>query len=889
MTSRDLIAIVAILLLVGALVAPAMFLDRVFVSRHTDTVDVPWSQSPDRIEGADEQPANYAMSDKFNLLYPDQVYGRTEAERGHLAEWNPHVLGGVPHAANPLTAVFYPINWALLLVEPQTAPLVSAAIHVLLAGLFVFLFLRMIGLSAFSAAFGGCCFAFSGWVAAHLQNTQLVATVTWWPLGLFAIEARLRGHGRWSLMILSLAFAMMWLSGFPQLAVLGSFVMAAWTVCGLAAHIREDGRSFVLRTAGGILLFTLIGLLLASVQLLPTLALMEHAGHQDATTESQLSERFRGAAWAGIVMPGFMGGPDADWQTHWGAIIGLGEGPARPALPPNAMNWSERTIYPGILTLCLAIVGLIYARDRVRWGLVVLAALGVLMSSSELIIRGLSHVPVMNVGAPSRAVVLFPFAIACLAGCGFQVLLDGKMPKVMARVKAVSIATVVPLALLAIVTGWAFFAEESFLEALIGFLTTTGAADRLAPPGQLPEMAKCVELLREDLPDLQGDLLRLLVIGGSGWALFMLRIRRPNLSWTLAGVTCVIVLADLLTHFVPPNEPVTAEGLFRETAGIRWLKQNAGTDRIMRVSASEAAAVQELGTLFVPNVGLLYGLHDAQGWREQVPLWYPDYWKGVAAATAPTGVSGLAVEQAGSLAVDLARVRYLLARQPISALSEHQVFPPAGAPGGGMTIYENENALPRAWVVHKARCLPDDETRALVRAGTVDPRSEVILTEWPPNVSSQYPTSEGTNEVTFTRQDPGRLEIDVNTRGAGWLIVNDTWYPNWRAWIDDDHGRREVPIVRAWTTFMAIPVGEGRQHVEISYQPTAITTGVVLTGLGWIGFLLLPLFGPSRPASRRVSRSIEPPALTDEPPADGSAAEGSEPESSASPSPSAES
>ena len=127
MTSRDLLAVFALVVIVGGLVAPVLLSDEVYLPRHPDTLDVPWKQSLDRDQDAENARVNFAASDKFNLIYPDQIYARREAEdHGRLPEWNPHILGGVPHAANPLTSVFYPPNWLLLLVDRNDGPLVAA-------------------------------------------------------------------------------------------------------------------------------------------------------------------------------------------------------------------------------------------------------------------------------------------------------------------------------------------------------------------------------------------------------------------------------------------------------------------------------------------------------------------------------------------------------------------------------------------------------------------------------------------------------------------------------------------------------------------------------------------------------------------------------------------
>ncbi|MAG55069.1 MAG: hypothetical protein CMJ83_02135 [Planctomycetes bacterium] len=865
MNARDLVGVGLLALLVGLLVAPVLLTDKVYLPRHSETADIPWATASDRPADLhpDEEPINYVLSDKFNLVYPDMVYGLREAQAGHLPEWNPNVLGGVPHAANPLTAVFYPPNWIALLVDPWNAPLAVAALHVFFCGLFLYLFLRMCGLRPFAAIVGGAAFALSGWVAAHLQNTPLVATVAWWPAALFAVEARLRGHGRWSLMTLSLALAMMWLAGFPQLAVLGTLMVAIWALIGIVARVRADGGHKATRHAGGLLVFAMVGGLLASVQLLPTFELMRHSGHQDASADSLVDQRFRIGGWSGMLMPEYLGGPDRDpgLATHWGATLVLGEGPTTDV--PSVMNWSERTFYPGILVLALAFVGILYARGRAAWSLVGVGVLGGFMASSEWIIRGLSYLPGFDVGAPARAIVIPAFAIAALAGFGFHVLLEWRVPKLLKSVRFVTLATGVPLVMLALVVGWAFMHPNSILTVLVEVLKAIGVEESMGQ-GQALETEKYVTAFGRDFPDLARDLLRIFLVSGAGFCLLMVRLRRPHHAPKVAAAAAAIVVIDLLFVFVPANQPVSRSGLFRETAGIKFLEDHLGTDRFMRVSPTHDEALRDYGRLFAPNVGLLYGLPDAQGWREQVPQWYPELWRGVAAEVRSVGVSGIAADQIDNPVLDLARVRFLVARTRIPALENRLVFPttPDGDEDPGMWIYENRGTLRRARVVHRARCLPDEEARELIRAGEIDSAEEVIIHQWPDHARTVHPVQEGVDVVTATRDDPGRLAFSLDTRGAGWLVVSDTWFPGWRAWVrspgESKTQRHEVPVVRADTAFMAIPVDAGKQIVELEYVPQSVTIGVVLTALGWIGLLLLPLVHPGGHRARNEERSPAP-------------------------------
>src|SRR5262249_44495498 len=155
--------------------------------------------------------------------------------------WNPWILGGAPHAANPLAAAFYPLTWLLLLVDPLDAPILSAAVHVFLAGVFFHLWLRCAGLRPWPSLFGALAFALSGWVAGHLQTTPLVAVLAWLPLALCGIELRRGGASAWSLLLTSGALAMSWLAGFPQLAALASLAAAGYgaAVLGPARGARD--------------------------------------------------------------------------------------------------------------------------------------------------------------------------------------------------------------------------------------------------------------------------------------------------------------------------------------------------------------------------------------------------------------------------------------------------------------------------------------------------------------------------------------------------------------------------------------------------------------------------------------------------------------------------
>jgi len=145
-------------------------------------------------------------------------------------------------------------------------------------------------------------------------------------------------------------------------------------------------------------------------------------------------------------------------------------------------------------------------------------------------------------------------------------------------------------------------------------------------------------------------------------------------------------------------------------------------------------------------------------------------------------------------------------------------------------------------MVHQARVQADDEVLERLRRGDGAVDREVLIDAWPDGFTSPPASSAGDDHVEVARDTPGRLVLTVKADGPGWLVVNDTWCPGWRATAEAaDGAQEELPVVRAWTAFMAVPVESGEQRVVLEYVPASVTWGVVLTGIGWIGLLLLPL------------------------------------------------
>ncbi|NTV58570.1 MAG: hypothetical protein HGA74_14995, partial [Deltaproteobacteria bacterium] len=62
--------------------------------------------------------------------------------------WNPYIFGGMPFWAHFESTIFYPLGFLFYLVSPEKAYGYTMFLHVFLAGLFMYLLVRSLGVSA---------------------------------------------------------------------------------------------------------------------------------------------------------------------------------------------------------------------------------------------------------------------------------------------------------------------------------------------------------------------------------------------------------------------------------------------------------------------------------------------------------------------------------------------------------------------------------------------------------------------------------------------------------------------------------------------------------------------------------------------------------------------
>jgi hypothetical protein len=136
---------------------------------------------------------------------------------------------------------------------------------------------------------------------------------------------------------------------------------------------------------------------------------------------------------------------------------------------------------------------------------------------------------------------------------------------------------------------------------------------------------------------------------------------------------------------------------------------------------------------------------------------------------------------------------------------------------GRTHVYENERALPRAFVVGQVKVMSDEE-KVLSELALFNPKKLAILEEEPGwTLDDPSPFQEA--RVTF--YSPNKIVVQANPSDPGLLVLSELWYPGWQAY---DNGQ-EVKIHRANYLLRSVYLEAGRHTVEFVYDPLSLKVG----------------------------------------------------------------
>ena len=135
-------------------------------------------------------------SDTLWLIYPYAHFRHLIAESTLFPLWNPYVFAGTPFLAESSnTQLLQPLHVLFAILPPGTAIAATMPLHLLLAGISMYAYLRVIDLPRGSALIGAITFMLASVATWWLLLSYIQASVVWLlPMALVGIEITLRGQ-----------------------------------------------------------------------------------------------------------------------------------------------------------------------------------------------------------------------------------------------------------------------------------------------------------------------------------------------------------------------------------------------------------------------------------------------------------------------------------------------------------------------------------------------------------------------------------------------------------------------------------------------------------------------------------------------------------------------
>jgi hypothetical protein len=209
------------------------------------------------------------------ILPWDKLVGDS-MRHGHLPLWNPYSLTGLPLLANIQSAAFFPLQ-VLQDLTPSALWSVFYLLRFSVAGLFTFLFLRRAGLDGPPAATGASFFVLSGASILYFRLEPVFNSTVVLPVVLYYCE-RLNGDSsRKHLVLASVAFACLLVSGQPEVTALNALFLVAYSA--FRGWRRSAEGVPISRVATPFVMYP-VGALLAMPFLLPVLEYLAQAGSE---------------------------------------------------------------------------------------------------------------------------------------------------------------------------------------------------------------------------------------------------------------------------------------------------------------------------------------------------------------------------------------------------------------------------------------------------------------------------------------------------------------------------------------------------------------------------------------------------------------------------------
>jgi Bacterial membrane protein YfhO len=740
--------------------------------------------------------------DAKNQFYAFFRFLATAIHSGQLPFWNPYHYGGHPSVADPQSLIFSPpfVVWALFDPAPsiRAFDLVVYA-HLAAGGLAIGVLGWRAGWPAAASILAAVIFMFGGPASGRLQHTGIILSYGLFPVALLLMQMALQRRSIAIAGAFGVVAAMLAL-GRNHEALLLCFVLAAALAGEIA--VAEDKRRYLRERRAVLATMGVVGIALLAVPLLLTVQFAALSNRPEVPLDKALEASLYPANLASLAVANVLGSLETT-QVYWG--------PNFDTLPEvGATDRSFNYLFVGaastIVVLWFGIAGGWMARRgrRLMAAVLAVALLYALGRYTPVYALAFQYMPGVNLfRRPIDGTFVLVAAFALIAGQLLSDYVREGIPRV-ARWRVAGVA----LCALGII-GWAVAFSQK---------THHGWAS-------LWEALKVAPLA-----------IILIVV--------LARARTPHARALAAACVAAMATAELVWFNAASSLNAEAPAYYSV------LQQPAGVDaQALSVLEREIADRHRQGERprieivgvsgSWQNLAMARGLEATNGYN---PLRIGSYDRLVSPGETthivdqrlfPASFDGYDCALARELGLE-----YVVLGRPIDEVPHLARRPVSDVllAGPKVWIYRLRRKAESRVKFVKRVSVADADTQVKAGQFRSDPASETAAQgdddsalsrrEWPPSDSAED------GGVRIVSWQPDRMEVEVENKQSGILVVHEAYYPGWIAEVDG----QPVRILRTNLLFRGVELGAGRHRVVFHFEPFSLSN---------LRDALLALFGKS--------------------------------------------
>ena len=824
-SKRHFTNVTLLVVTVIALFWRVFFLGETLIDLRTLNNQLPWGYS------SGQSDYQYNRRDLTDTYVTREYFVASAYRDGEFPLWNPYTMAGHPIYADGVTRTLSPLLLFYRFFDVPRGYSLARLCELMLAAVFMYLFLVAIGASPNGGLMGALVFVFSAHSMLHLTGLGWWGGLMWLPLILLFVDRAIRRRSYSHAMLAGVCLAAQFFCGYlpNQIYYVGAVVLYYFFFANVARRNKaESGAVMSLLAMAAVTVA--VGLTLSATQWVPSLELLSYSnrkivgaglGYVYLPPWYALTLVFPtvfGSAYDAKVLTLFTAlGVSHDHILYLGiaALVPLGFG----------LYWLRQTSNKrdDVLRSHFAYLDEA-ARQRVVC-FVVLGALSlVLMMAAPLYVHVTRFIPILQViRVAVRAGVLFLFAASVLIAFGTDLFLESGAEALRrfgqhARRFVLGVAAFTLAAVIC-----------SYLIKLAEITVDAGERGRLAFIRR-----SALALSAQFSPPNTSILIALALtfaVAFIVWA--FVNGRLTSRSFLFAMVALLIV--DLFYNSAQFDGSFEGSRVFPRTE-ITDLLHSLPPGRVLvtpsglETNRSPSAGAGAAKIIAPPNTLLPYQIPTVSGKNQQFPKWYREF----ASLIEPQPhLSHVVFDQNRSPFLDVLNVKYVMTHDSAPLPDGYKLLGTAE----GISVYENQSAMPRSFFADQIIEAQGhaDALRILSDSG-FDPHTTVVIERdaatavtrkagnTPVSKSTGNDSRVGTETVlpgpgvaTIVEDERNRVVIQTENETEGLVVLSDNYYPGWRALIDDV----PVEILRANCTMRAVNVPSGRHLVSFVFMPAA--------------------------------------------------------------------